>query len=129
MRLFYVAFLLIPIAMQNNAQCNNQNKTDSCFKGRLEIKGICSNYVISVIEGNVDTAKVTGNWTDPESGKNYKNVFKLNSPCTFPEDIGEGDEFYFQFTNNMKDECIVCMAYRPVPGKKNMIIVSKLPCR
>lgn len=128
MRFFYFLFLIIPLVFQNQTNCNKQNKTSDCFKGRLEIKGICANYVISIIEGNADTSRVVESWKDPVTGKNYARVFKLDSPCTFPETINEGDEFYFTFTDKSTEECVVCLAYRPVPEKKNMIIVSKTPC-
>lgn len=129
MRSFYLLLLIIPLVIQNQTNCNKKKTTSDCFKGRLEIKGICANYVISIIEGNADTSRVVESWKDPVTGKNYTRVFKLDSPCTFPETISEGDEFYFTFTDKSTDECVVCLAYRPVPAKKNMIIVSKTPCR
>ncbi len=99
------------------------------MKGRLEIKGICSNYVITIIDGPIDTAKVASTWTDPETNKTYTNAFKLGSPCTFPSTLNEGDEFYFEFVNETKEDCAVCMAYRPVPEKINMINVLNASCK
>ena len=119
MRLLYFLLALAPFVSSEFTSCNKKSASDNCLKGRLEIKGICSNYVITIIEGPVDTSKVASTWTDPETNKTYTNAFKLGSPCTFPSTLNEGDEFYFTF---------VCMAYRPVPEKINMINVLNSPC-
>ena len=100
------------------------NKTSATYKGRLEIKAICSNYTISVIEGDIDTSKVVANWTDENTGKSYKNVFKLGSPCTFPSTLNAGDEFFFTIDTSKEKECMVCMAYYPTPPKALPIVVK-----
>ncbi len=87
------------------------------FKGRLEIKGICKNYTIAVLEDETDTSFVVPAWTDETTGKNYTNVFRLSSPCTFPENIEQGDEFYFTIDTTTPQNCAVCMAYYPTPPK------------
>ena len=109
-------------------KCNSNKKSSSCFKGRLEIKGICSNYTIKVLEGNIDTSKVAAQWTDENTGKTYTNVFALDSPCSFPSQLKEGDEFYFTIKEERDKNCNVCMAYYPVPPKRLAIAVSKNPC-
>ncbi len=113
--------MFIVAMMVSNKNCN-KNKAKDCYKGRLEIKGICSNYTIKLLEGNLDTSLMAINWTDEHTGKAYTNVFALGSPCTFPENIGEGDEFYFQIDTAQQD-CNVCMAYYPTPNKKLAIKV------
>jgi hypothetical protein len=104
--------------------CNKKAKT-GCYKGKLEIKGICSNYTIKLLEGNLDTSQIAANWTDEHTGKSYTNVFALGSPCTFPDSIKEGDEFYF-IVDTARQDCNVCMAYYPIPGKKLPIKVVPL---
>lgn len=105
------------------ATCSSQKTDESkCYKGRLEIKGICSNYTIKLIEGNMDTAKIVASWRDEVTGKTHTNVFALGSPCTFPASLKEGDEFYFRI-DDAKQECAVCMAYYPTPQKKVSIKV------
>jgi len=101
--------------------CNKNAKT-GCYKGRLEIKGICSNYTIKLLEGSLDTAQIAANWTDENTSKSYTDVFGLGSPCTFPPSINEGDEFYFMM-DTVKQLCNVCLAYYPTPGKKLAIKV------
>ena len=103
-------------------------KSDNCYKARLEIKGICSNYTIKILEGNIDTSMVAATWTDENTGKKYTNVFGLDSPCSFPKDLNERDEFYFTVRKESDKECTVCMAYYPVPPKRLSIAVSKSPC-
>lgn len=95
------------------------NKTGSnpCYKGRLTIRGICANYVITVLEGNLSGLSLTKSWTDETDGKVYENVFTLSNPCSFP-DIKEGNEFYFTVEKNSEKPCIVCQAFRPVPRPK-----------
>ena len=128
MRLLYFLLALAPIVSSDSTSCNKKSASDNCLKGRLEIKGICSNYVITIIDGPVDTSKVASTWTDPETNKTYTNAFKLGSPCTFPSTLNEGDEFYFEFVDQTKEDCAVCMAYRPVPEEINMINVLNSPC-
>lgn len=102
-----------------------QHKATTRFKGRLEVKALCMNYTISVIDGNIDTALVVPSWTDETTGKSYHNVFRLGSPCTFPADINAGDEFYFTIDSSAVQNCAVCMAYYPTPPKKLPIKVIR----
>ena len=126
MKLFLAtAFAALLLNAENKC---NQKKSNSCYKGKLEIKGICSNYTIRVLEGNIDTSKIATQWTDENTGKNYTNVFALDSPCSFPADIKEGDEFYFTIKEEKDKDCNVCMAYYPTPPKRLAITVSKTAC-
>src|SRR5688572_9742590 len=99
-------------------------KTDAAsFKAKLEIKALCMNYTIRLLEGNIDTSLISGTWTNESTGKSYNNVFGLGSPCAFPANIKEGDEFYFTIDSSSKQDCPVCMAYYPTPPKKLSIKV------
>ena len=99
--------------------CTSANKSGTKkYKARLEISGICSNYTFSVVEGDMDTTYVVPNWTDPNTGKSYQNVFAVKNPCLLPAGLKEGDVFDFVIdTSPPKNECIVCMAFYPVPPK------------
>ncbi|RYZ29019.1 MAG: hypothetical protein EOO10_07675 [Chitinophagaceae bacterium] len=99
----------------------------NCFKGRLEIKGICSNYTIKLVEGKLDDSMIVANWKDDVTGKTHTNVFALGSPCTFPATLNEGDEFYFTI-DTTRQQCAVCMAYYPKPEKSLSIKVLDKPC-
>ena len=106
--------------------CGNKDGGSKVYKGKLEIKALCMNYTLSVVEGDIDPALVVANWTDENTGKKYNNAFGLADPCMFPATIKEGDEFYFSIDSVKKGDCAVCMAYYPTPEKKLLIkIVDK----
>jgi|APGre2960657404_1045060.scaffolds.fasta_scaffold13686_3 hypothetical protein len=102
-----------------NISCNKSNITSvACFKGKLVLKGICMNYVIQITEGDVDKALYESSWQNPSTNTTYQNVFRLESICTFPSTIKEGDEFYFTIPKNpIPQTCAQCMAYSPTPNK------------
>jgi hypothetical protein len=109
----FVTFLFC--ILTSSSDCHHKEKTT--YKGRLEIKAMCSNYTISVIEGKMDSSLIVPEWTDENTGKSYHNVFKLADPCDFPSTINQGDEFYFTLDTVKTKDCMVCMAYYPVPPK------------
>ena len=105
--------------------CNQKKSDGTRLKGKLEIKAMCMNYTIRLIEGNLDTSQVVANWTDETTGKSYRNVFGLGNPCDFPSTIIQGEEFYFTLESVKVKNCAVCMAYYPTPGKKLIIKVAQ----
>jgi hypothetical protein len=109
-------------------RCKKEKGLTGCYKGRLEIKGVCMNYTIKVLEGNMDTSLLQSSWTDPNTGSTYQNVFALGSVCNFPPDINQGDEFYFKIGNRSEQGCAVCLAYYPTPPKHLSITVTRTPC-
>ncbi len=117
--LFLSAIFLLTVSAQN---CGKKKKSD-VYKGKLEVKALCMNYTISVKEGNIDNSLIVPSWKDESTGKTYSNVFGLGSPCTFPDSLKEGDEFYFVVDTTGKKDCAVCMAYYPTPDKKLQIKV------
>lgn len=116
MKLF-ILFSFVPVLLLSASDCGKKPTSDITYKGRLEIKGICSNYTISVLEGAMDTTKIMANWSDENTGKPYTNVFKLDHPCNFPSTINQGDEFYFKIDTTTPKGCNVCLAYYPVPPR------------
>lgn len=123
-RLFFLSIVfLLTISAEH---CNRTEKSSEVFKGRLEIKAICMNYTVKLIEGNMDTSKIVSSWADETTKKIYNNVFALGNPCNFPATLKQGDEFYFMIDTANTKPCMVCMAYYPVPGKKLSIkIINK----
>ena len=120
----------------NNSSVKNEEKADSAvvrntdsasvkkYKAKLEIKAICMNYTLRLIEGSIDTTLISGNWTDETTHKSYQNVFALGNPCTFPPTIEQGQDFNFVIdTASAQKQCAVCMAYYPTPPKKLFIKV------
>jgi len=119
------AIFLLTISAE---KCNEKKDAGGAgvYKGRLEIKAICMNYTVKLLEGTLDTSQIVSNWTDETTNKSYTNVFALRNPCNFPATIKQGDEFYFMIDTAAAAPCAVCMAYYPIPGKKLPIkIVTK----
>src|ERR1043166_3033377 len=115
MKLFFSSMMLL--LLLSSGTCN-KDKTiinNQCYKGRLEIKAICGNYTITLLEGNLDASKMEASWTDENTHKTYTNVFALGSPCSFPDAIKEGQEFYFTLDDAVQN-CVVCQAYYPKPS-------------
>lgn len=123
----FVFGALISLVLHGST-CSAPGQKTSCFKGRLEVKGLCSNYTIKILEGTMDTASKMPLWVDENTGTSYTNVFALGNPCSFPTSINEGDEFYFTVSTAKDERCNVCMAYYPVPPKRVSITVLKKPC-
>ena len=115
MKLFMLLSAIAVLAI-SASDCGKKN-TEAKYKGRLEIKGICSNYTISLLEGTIDTTEIATAWTDESTNKSYTDVFALGNPCSFPYTIQQGDEFYFLIDTSKPKDCIVCMAYYPKPAK------------
>jgi hypothetical protein len=121
-------FLVLLVAATSSSTCNKAGVPDTCFKGKLEVKGICSNYTVRILEGNMDTTLYAGSWTDENTGKEYKKVFALRNPCSFPDNLAEGDEFYFSIDSGTVKDCAVCQAYYPTPQRKLAIKILTNPC-
>ena len=119
-------YSLIPAFIVLVLTANKCKDNDPALKGRLEVKGMCMNYTIRLVEGNLDTALYNSEWKNETTGNIHRNVFALGSPCSFPSTIKEGDEFYFTIDSTYKPNCAVCLAYYPKPSKKIAIkIVNK----
>lgn len=128
MRLGLITLLLSAVLLTGFQCCKEPLQRTSCLKGRLEVKGICMNYTIKVLDGAIDSDLIQDTWTDPSTNKTHQNVFGLASVCDFPSDIAEGEEFYFTINSSPNTSCFVCEAYYPTPQKKLHISVSKAPC-
>ena len=132
MKLFFILSAFATILL-SNGECNKKKTTvteatttiatSETMKGRLEIKGFCYNYTIKLLEGSLDTSKISTDWTDQNTAKKYTNVFGLNEPCKFPDSIKVGDEFNFIIDTTKSEPCIVCNKYYPTPPQKLRIKV------
>ena len=121
----YIVAPLIFILVTTTNKCKNKNES-SVYKGKLEVKGMCMNYTIKLLEGKIDTSKFVAEWKNESTGKTHNNVFALGSVCNFPSTINEGDEFYFTIDTTYVSNCAVCLAYYPKPAKSIAIkVVNK----
>jgi len=124
MKLYIVAPFIFILATTTK-KCKNKNET-SVYKGKLEVKGMCMNYTIKLLEGKIDTSKFVTEWKNESTGKTHNNVFALGSVCNFPSTINEGDEFSFTIDTTYVSNCAVCLAYYPKPAKSIAIkVVNK----
>ena len=121
MKVYLIAPFVFMLATTTN-KCKNKNNSTG-YKGRLEVKGMCMNYTIKLLEGNLDPSKLVAEWKNEVTGKTYSNVFALGSVCNFPSTINEGDEFYFTIDTTYVSNCAVCLAYYPKPAKSIAIKV------
>jgi len=121
-------FILAPFAfilIVTTDKCRNKTEK-SAYKGKLEVKGMCMNYTIKLLEGNIDASKLVAEWKNEVTGKTHNNVFALGSVCNFPPTINEGDEFFFTIDTSYVSNCAVCLAYYPKPAKSIAIkVVNK----
>jgi len=126
-KLFQLALLVASLFLFS-FQCKKKNPSAGCFKGRLEVQGICMNYTIKLLKGDLDPSLIESSWTDESTGKTYQDVFRLENICEFPSGIKQGDEFYFQIETNPSEGCSTCFAYYPTPSKRLAIRVLNAPC-
>ena len=124
MKIYILAPLVFILAVTTD-KCKNKNE-NVVYKGKLEVKGMCMNYTIKLLEGNIDALKLNAEWKNEVTGKTYTNVFALGSVCNFPSTINEGDDFYFTIDSTYVSNCAVCLAYYPKPSKSIAIkVVNK----
>ncbi|GGB04378.1 hypothetical protein [Puia dinghuensis] len=94
--------------------------------GKLVIDGPCSNYVIQVLSGNIDSSKIVASWKDSTFGHDttYTNVFTVSDFCTFGNNhLSQGDVFTFRITDSVPVQtCMQCLIYVPTPQKRNAVI-------
>ena len=104
-------------------QCkkNNDPYSGECIKGQL-IDALCASYIIKITDGNYDPSRVVNNWQDPHSGNTYDKVFAVSNFCDIQGKLTPGQELTFTFEDgDSANDCVTCMAIRPVPPKSNKI--------
>lgn len=114
---FFILLSVFTTLILSSSDCSNKNTKGEKYKGKLEIAGICMNYTIKLLEGNMDSSRFDANWIDETTGKSHTRVFKLGNICNFPATIKEGDEFNFIIDSTENKKCAICMAYYPTPSK------------
>jgi hypothetical protein len=109
--------LLFAVASLLTACKSTQTPTTKILKGKLVVSALCAHYIVSLQQGNIDTAKLAAEWFDESRKTTFKNAFTVSSRCSFGQaDLKEGDEFTFEIAeDSVKEQCAVCMAFYPTP--------------
>lgn len=115
MKYAYPVLLFFAACCIMGFECNKSPEDSTVYTGKLEIKGICMNYTLSVVSPAIDTSLVMESWTDPTTNTSYENAFALSNLCNFPDSIQAGETFKFIITPSEQTLCMVCLAYYPTP--------------
>jgi hypothetical protein len=123
-------FFLIISCKKPNLETNTgcESLTSVCYKGRLEIKGICGNLTVKVLDPKFPSSLMENDFRNPITSETLTNVFAVKNICDFPNAINEGDEFYFILSSGSKNVCMLCKANYPTPNIANDITVLPAPC-
>jgi hypothetical protein len=119
----FLLLMLFSTVLMSASDCSNKKAVGKEYKAKLEIAGICMNYTIRLLEENTDSLAIEATWMDEQTAKTYNNVFALGNPCSFPQQIKQGDEFSFTIDTATQQGCAVCEAFYPTPGKRLSIKV------
>lgn len=119
--LFIALFMMSLLGCSKNHVANSIRESSTCFTGRLVKKGICGQRVVEIVSENRATLSFAPEWTDPGSGKVYRNVFTVGNLCDFPGNIEEGVTFQFSIHARPSWNCLVCQAWTATPDEKNNI--------
>jgi len=104
--------------------CTSTNKMNSgALTGKLVVSELCGHYVVQIISGKIDTAKIAANWHDDKRNTTYGQAVAVANPCSFEKSgIKEGDTFTFTpGSEAAKENCMQCMAYYPTPSQSLQI--------
>lgn len=113
MKYFLIPLILLPLLA---FQCW-KNMDWPVYKGQLAIAGICGNYTVVLLEGDLSPDLYENTWVDPQTNIRYSKAFRLANICDFPATIQEGQEFYFTTESTPSNECVTCLAVYPTPSK------------
>ena len=96
------------------------------FTGKV-IGGICSQYTIQLIAGDMDPARYVKTWKNNMTDSIYHNVFSVSNYCQFNgQHLQNGDVFQFRLLSDIPvQNCAVCMIYSPTPPVSNAIQVTQ----
>ena len=94
------------------------------FTGKL-LTGVCSQYMVQLVSGDLDPSKYVAAWEHPVNHKIYHNVFAIRNECYFgTTNVNIGDVFQFTVeADSARENCVVCFIYEPTPPVSNTVKV------
>lgn len=109
--------ILIPIVL---SACIQIPGTGSNNNQRIKAKVIritCATTVIQILDQTFYNLGET--WTMEGTANTYEHAALVSNKCEFPDNLSEGDEFYFKVINesDAHNDCAVCMMYDYPPSK------------
>jgi hypothetical protein len=105
--------LLLILLIVSGYQCKKHKDEGPLLTGKLIASDGCLQYVVEVLDGPVDPAKVVATWTDTDNDSVYHNVFRLGGVrdvCGIGAyGVSKGDTFTFRIDPNPQNMiCYVC---------------------
>jgi hypothetical protein len=93
------------------------------IKGKLVVNGPCGNYVVQVVEGDIDPSRLLKTWTDSVRDTTYTNVFRVANACDFGgARLLQNDIFQFKLNDTViVQNCMLCMIFYPTPAVSNTV--------
>src|SRR5258708_684611 len=106
--------LLLILLIVSGYQCKKHDE-GPLLVGKLIAADGCTQYVVEVLDGPVDPARVVDTWTDSDNDSVYHNVFRLTAvrgACGIGYyGVSKGDTFTFRMDPNPQNTlCFVCAA-------------------
>jgi hypothetical protein len=120
-------FILLPIVALlltgASFQCKPNRVEPPQLTGKLVVNAACGHYVVEVLSGNVDSARLVRSWKDSASDTTYTNVFAVSNACTFSGfGLSRGDIFTFTMNDTViVQNCMLCMIFYPKPPVSNFV--------
>jgi hypothetical protein len=105
--------LLLILLIVSGYQCKKHKDDSPLLLGKLIASDGCTQYVVEVLDGPVDPAKVVATWTDTDNDSVYHNVFRLTGvrdACGIGAyGVSKGGVFNFRMDPNPQNTlCYVC---------------------
>jgi hypothetical protein len=115
--------IILVFMLGSGIMCQPKQVTVPTLKGKLVLNRACSNFVIQVLEGNIEPSKIDALWKDTVNDSTYINVFAVANRCTFPSGLAEGDTIIFALDPNPQPQtCAICQIYYPTPPVMNTVM-------
>ncbi len=115
--------IILTLILGSGIMCQPKQVTRPALKGKLVLNRACSNFVIQVLEGSIEPAKIDPLWKDSVNDSIYVNVFTVGNRCTFPSGLAEGDTLFFALDPNPQPQtCLICQIFYPTPPVTNDVM-------
>jgi hypothetical protein len=105
------------------SSCEKTVEKDGTIRGKL-VHRSCASIVVQVLDPEYYGIG-QNEWKQSPQKPTYEHVFNVENTCSFPQ-MNVGDEFTFKLTDQVDNNCAVCMMWDNPPAKKNRIEVVSI---